>query len=102
MDWSFDLLTDAERELFCQLSVFRGGFELAAAEMVSARRDGSDPRVVNLLGQLIAKSLVTRDDPSDEVEGASRYRMLETIREYSREKLDDSGGADEFRNRHLE
>lgn len=89
VDWSYDLLNDAEQTLLRRLAVFAGGFDLEGAEQVC----GADPidrdDVLDLLGSLVEKSLVT----VNESDGATRYRMLETIRDYAREKLDAAGDA---------
>jgi predicted ATPase/DNA-binding SARP family transcriptional activator len=98
IDWSFDLLTETERVLLRRLGVFVGGWTLDAAEAIVGQ-DGILPHnVLELLLRLIDKSLVlveTRD-------GATRYRMLETIREYAREKLAQASEAEKFFRRHLE
>ena len=87
VDWSYDLLTDGEKCVLDRLAVFVGGFDLAAAEAVC----GADPvdsfEVLDLLGSLVEKSLVMLEERDE----GSRYRMLETIREYAREKLDGRG-----------
>ena len=96
MDWSHALLTEPERLLFRRLAAFAGGFDLEAAEAVGAE-DGLDPsQVLDQLALLVDKSLVAAEE-SDEV---TRYRLLETVRQYALEKLADSGEADEVRTRH--
>jgi non-specific serine/threonine protein kinase len=122
IDWSYDLLPEDERRLLRQLSVFVGGATLEAVEEVgrwdggrrtdeelvrpssSVVRPDSDIDVLDLLTQLINKSLVVVDDDGP----TARYRLLETIRQYAREKLLDAGqqpvpGGEALtaRNRHL-
>jgi len=97
IDWSHSLLTDAERLLLRRLSVFLGGWTLASAETVCAG-DGLEPsQVLDLLSQLLNKSLVAVEN----LEGESRYRLLETIRQYARGKLFDSGETPRVADRHL-
>jgi len=96
MDWSHGLLSEGERVLFRRLSVFAGGFTLEAAESVCAGGDLDEGGVLDLLSHLVDKSLVT----AWEVDGAARYRLLETVRQYGREKLSVAGEAGEFRGRH--
>ncbi|MGI8553422.1 MAG: ATP-binding protein, partial [Dehalococcoidia bacterium] len=157
IDWSYVLLSDAEQHLFCHLSVFAGGFDLAAAEVVGDRGQGTGNRgqgredggqgtgvcpslsadrrptsvaaidtssppasrvphptpvrhptpdtrhpstssVLDLLQHLIEKSLVL----VEETQGAARYRLLETVREYAREQLAVSGESEPARHRHAE
>jgi len=96
VDWSYNLLPPEEQILLRRLSVFVGGWTLEAAESV-CNGDAKD-NTLNLLEQLINKSLVLRE----EKHGASRYRMLETMRQYSNEKLVESGESDKIRDDHLE
>jgi tetratricopeptide (TPR) repeat protein len=93
IDWSYDILGQAECRFLRSLSVFAGGWVLEAAESIC-----SDMDALELLPQLVNKSLVTLDDECEE----PRYRLLETIRQYARDKLLESGEAAEMRNRHLE
>jgi predicted ATPase/DNA-binding XRE family transcriptional regulator len=102
IDWSFDLLSEPERTLFRRLAVFSGGFTLEAVETVAPGGDVSKSQVVDLLGQLFNKSLVTVETRSEDSESETRYGMLETIREYARQKLEEAGEAEEVRGRHLE
>ncbi len=96
IDWSYDLLDDDERALFRRLAVFAGGFTLEAAEAVGAGGDIAAPDVLDVLARLVEKSLVVIEA------GGERYRMLETVRQYAQEKLDDAGEADVTRVRHLD
>ncbi|MFN8499114.1 MAG: tetratricopeptide repeat protein [Anaerolineae bacterium] len=98
IEWSHSLLSDAERVLFRRLAVFAGGWTLEAAEQVCAGRDLGASDILEALAQLVSKSLVM----TDVREGEARYRMLETIREYSREKLAEAGEQQALRRRHLE
>jgi non-specific serine/threonine protein kinase len=98
IDWSYDLLSETERVLLCRLSVFPGGFTLEAAEDVCAG-DGIDKDVmVDLLSHLVDKSLIIVDA---ETAGERRYRFLETVRQYGRQRLLRSGDAQRVRDRHL-
>ena len=94
LDWSYELLDEAERQFFARLSVFAGGWTLAAAEVVGAGEVIAKDDVVYLLIALVEKSLVVADDDGD------RYRMLETVREYAREKLVIGVDANAVRERH--
>jgi predicted ATPase/DNA-binding SARP family transcriptional activator len=99
LDWSYDLLTEPERILLRRLAVFAGGFTLEAAEAVCSQgMKRSD--ILDLLGRLVDKSLVIVDEISEVSE--TRYRLLETIRQYALEKLIDTGEASAVRDRHLE
>jgi predicted ATPase/DNA-binding SARP family transcriptional activator/DNA-binding CsgD family transcriptional regulator len=96
LDWSYDLLSEGERTLFGRLSVFARGWSLEAAEAVGAGRSLEKEEVLELLLSLVDKSLVVVE--TDEAE--PRYRMLEPIRQYGRERLEQSGSAEEVRRRH--
>ena len=97
IDWSYDLLTEREQALLRRVSVFAGGWTLAAAEQVCAGNgiDASD--VIEQLTSLVDKSLVLTDERA----GATRYRMLETMRQYARDRLRESGAESRWRERHL-
>ncbi len=101
IDWSYDLLTEPEQMLFRRLSVFAGGFTFGAAEAVAVGGDVSKSQVIDLLGQLISKSLVTVEARSGDPGSETRYGMLETIREYARKRLEDAGEMGQIRDRHL-
>ncbi|RMI32245.1 ATP-binding protein [Nocardia stercoris] len=95
IDWTYDLLTDRERELWARLTVFADGFELDAAEVICG--EGLEPgAVLDLVSSLVDKSVLIRDD----ISGGVRYRMLETLREYGRERLRATGTETALRHRH--
>jgi predicted ATPase len=96
VDWSHELLSEPERALLGRLAVFSGGCELEAAEAVGAASAAEEHGVLDLLLQLVDKSLVVADEQA----GAERYRLLETIRQYALEKLLASGEAAATRSRH--
>jgi predicted ATPase/DNA-binding CsgD family transcriptional regulator len=98
LDWSFDLLEADERELFGRLSVFAGGFTLEAAEAVGAGGRIEGVGVLDLLSRLVDKSLVLAVERSGEV----RYRLLEPVGQYAREKLRESGEEPQTLMRHVE
>jgi predicted ATPase len=98
LDWSHDLLDAAQRELFGRLSVFAGGFTLEAAEAVGAGGEVAAEDVIYLLEGLVEQSLVTAGPDADG--GGVRYGMLEPVRQYALEKLEEGGGAEEARGRH--
>jgi predicted ATPase/DNA-binding CsgD family transcriptional regulator len=90
VDWSWELLSGAERAVLAALSVFAGGFGLAAAEAVAADPDVPPGEVAGLLGALVDKSLVQFDDTGT---GPGRYRLLETVRQYAAGRQDAAGPA---------
>lgn len=92
IDWSYDMLGEEERSLLRRLSVFAGGWTFEAAEFVCPDHD-----VLELLTQLVNKSLVVVDRDGSE---ATRYHLLETIRQYARDKLFDAGETLVVRNLH--
>jgi predicted ATPase len=97
LDWSYDLLTEREQAMLRRVAVFAGGWTLASAEQVSTG-DGIDASdVFDHLTSLVDKSLVV----TDEQEGATRYRMLETVRQYALDRLRDSGEEAQWRGSHL-
>jgi predicted ATPase/transcriptional regulator with XRE-family HTH domain len=95
--WSHDLLGPAEQVLFRRLAVFAGGWTLEAAEAVCAGADLAPDEVLGWLGALADASLVHRLAGADH---APRFGMLETVREYAEERLEESGEADAIRARH--
>ena len=97
LDWSHDLLHNPEKELFRRLSVFAGGWTLEAAEEVLAAGDVGAEDVLALLVNLGEQSLAVAETSAD---GSVRYSMLEPVRQYALEKLEDSGEAEEVRRRH--
>lgn len=96
--WSHDLLDENERAVLRRLSVFPGGFTLEAAEAVAADGLVDQYDVLDLLARLVDKSLVQLDD---EERTDTRYHLLETIRQYARERLIESSETDTTRERHL-
>ncbi|MEU9701673.1 BTAD domain-containing putative transcriptional regulator [Streptomyces sp. NPDC047981] len=96
VDWSWDLLTEAERGVLRRLSVFSGGCDLEAVEAVCPAGDA-----LGLLGSLVDKSLVVAAPCEDGPGGGMRYRLLETVAEYAGERLDEAGDRAEAERRHL-
>jgi predicted ATPase/class 3 adenylate cyclase len=98
IDWSYDLLNNAEKALFRRLAVFVGGWTLEAAEKVCAGNGVDEFEVLDLLTQLVDKSLVI----AEEKDGNIRYYRLETIHQYAREKLFETDESVDVRNDHLD
>jgi predicted ATPase len=98
MDWSYDLLDEKERTVLRRLGVFAGGFDLSAAEAVAAGGGVDRFDVADALDRLVDKSLVVAETDAEH----SRYRLLETIRDYAWARLDQAGEADDVSRRHAE
>ena len=94
IDWSHNLLTEAEKTLLRRLSVFAGGWTLTAAEAVCADDALETWEVLEVLSRLVDRSLVLVE------EGEARYRLLEPLRQYAQEKLTEAGEADSLRRAH--
>ncbi len=99
VDWSHDLLGRTEQAVLRRLAVFPGGFTLNEAEAVCAGDEVTTQSVLDLLSTLVDRSLV---QVVDDAGALTRYRLLETIRDYARHKLTDAGEAAETRDRHLD
>jgi predicted ATPase len=98
IDWSYDLLTEPEQRLLERLSVFAGGCSLEAAEAVCAGDPIDVDEVFELLANLVARHLVVADDTGSD----TRYRLLETIRQYGEERLAETGDTDTLRTCHCD
>ena len=98
LDWSHDLLASRERVLLRRLSVFAGGWSAEAAEVVCAGDGIESEDVLDLLLHLVDKSLVK----TEERDGETRYRLLETIRQYAIEKLREADEEGDVRQRHVQ
>ncbi len=99
LGWSYDLLSESERKLFRKISVFAGGWTLEASEAVGSGDGVEEREVLDLLSGLVEKSLVMvrGGDP-----GGARYRLLEPVRQYALDKLEESDEVEEARRRHAE
>jgi len=98
IDWSYNLLAEAEKILLTRLSVFSGGWTLPAMEKICAGDALAASEILDLVGHLLDKSLIM----ADQGEGGTRYRMLETVREYAAEKLAEAGEEAARMDCHLE
>ncbi len=96
MEWSYGLLSEKERKVFRRLSVFAGGWTLVPAEVICSGDGLESGEILDLLAQLVDKSLVTMETRG----GEARYRLLETVRQYSRDRLQEAGETDHVRRRH--
>jgi non-specific serine/threonine protein kinase len=97
LDWSYNLLTDDERAMLGRVAVFAGGWTLASAEKACTGDPIASKDVIDLLASLADKNLII----ADEEERATRYRMLETLRQYGQDRLREGGEEPQWRNRHL-
>src|SRR5262249_43328539 len=98
MDWSHDLLLQPERAVLRRLAVFAGGWSLEAAEAICAGDGVAERDILDLLTQLVNKSLVVSETGGAE----ARYLLLETVREYAHDRLAEAGETAKIRNRHRE
>ena len=94
MDWSYELLSDGEKTVLRRTSVFAGGFTMRAAARVCDA--GEEAKALDTIAKLVERSLVV----ADVQEGETRYRLLETVRQYAAERLADAGEADAARRAH--
>jgi predicted ATPase/DNA-binding SARP family transcriptional activator/DNA-binding CsgD family transcriptional regulator len=99
LDWSHELLSEPEQKLLRRLSVFAGGWTLEAAEAVGWGNDIEQGETLDLLSGLVEKSLVVSEPTED---GGVRYRLLESVRQYALEKLEERKNAESVRRRHAE
>jgi predicted ATPase len=98
IDWSYDLLSEPERRLLARLAVFAGGCTLEAIEAVCTGEPIEAHAVLGLVARLVAQSLVVAENQGL----VTRYRLLETIRQYGEERLNDVGETDTLRVAHAE
>ena len=98
VEWSYDLLSERERAFFDHLSVFAGGFTLDASQAVCTGDGIEEWEAVDLLGELVGKSLVVAEEGAD----GMRYRLLETLRAYGAQRLEAAGDAEATHRRHAE
>jgi non-specific serine/threonine protein kinase len=99
IDWSYGLLNQAEKAVFCRASVFAGGFTLEAAERVLSDEVAGEAEILDLLTSLTDKNLLQAEE---EHGGTTRYRQLETVRQYGRDRLRESKEEWSWRRRHLD
>jgi predicted ATPase/DNA-binding SARP family transcriptional activator/DNA-binding CsgD family transcriptional regulator len=97
LDWSHELLSEGDKKFFGRLSVFAGGWTLEAAEAVGSGEGVEEDDILDLLSGVVEKSLVVAE--ATEASGV-RYRMLEPVRQYAQEKLEEGGEGEEVRLRH--
>jgi non-specific serine/threonine protein kinase len=95
IDWSYQLLSEDERLLWARLSVFAGGFELDAAQAVCAGDGLEAEEIPELIGSLVEKSVIKRQGNS-----VDRFRLLEPLRQFGRDRLRDAGAEATLRTRH--
>jgi predicted ATPase/DNA-binding CsgD family transcriptional regulator len=99
IDWSHELLSEPERVLLRRLAVFAGGWTLEAAEAVCVGEGVEADAVLDLMTQLVNKSLILAEREQGQ---EARYRILETIREYANERLLEADEGEQLRNQHLD
>lgn len=98
IDWSHELLSEKERRLFRRLAVFSGGFSLEVVESICTDDVMHKDDILDVLANLVDKSLVVVEEQENDL----RYRLLETVRQYSSDRLEESGETQIFRDRHLQ
>lgn len=98
IDWSYDLLADAERQLLCRVSIFAGGWTMEAAREVCSGEGVRGDDVLGLLTSLVDRSLVL----AKEHHGATRYGLLESVRHYARDRLREHGDESRWARRHFD
>ncbi len=96
IEWSYDLLSEAEKTVFRRLAAFSGGWSLEAAESVCSQERIESVEVMDILARLVDKSLVNKED----INGEARFHMLETIRQYAQFKLFASEEVEDVKDRH--
>ena len=99
VEWSYQLLEADDRAVFDRLGVFAGTFDTAGASAVASDDELDSWRIVDSIASLVAKSMLVVEDGPDET---TRYAMLETLRQFARERLEEAGDADRWRRRHAE
>jgi predicted ATPase/DNA-binding CsgD family transcriptional regulator len=99
LDWSHELLEEPEKVLFQRLSVFAGGWTLKTAETVASGDGVEEDEILDLLSGLVWKSLALAEEHGG---GGLRYRMLEPVKQYARERLEDAGEGEAVRRRHAD
>ena len=97
IDWSYDLLSDAEKAMLRRVSIFSGGWTLQAAEAICTDRECDVTQVLDLLESLLNKNLIS----AQEHDGDTRYGLLETVRHHAQDQLRESGEEAETQRRHL-
>jgi predicted ATPase/DNA-binding SARP family transcriptional activator len=102
IEWSYDLLSPAEQTLFRNLSIFSGSFNLEAAEAVCGAKEIHSDVVLTLLGRLVDKSLLNVEPAKPNIDLATRYRFLDTIRNFGRMKADEAQETSWMRQRHAD
>jgi tetratricopeptide (TPR) repeat protein len=98
LDWSHELLSEPERRVLRRVSQFLGGFTRGAATAIAIDDTINESSIADVLSQLVARSLLV----AERTEAGTRYRLLETIRAYGREKLDDAGEIATTQRRHAQ
>jgi predicted ATPase/class 3 adenylate cyclase len=99
VEWSYQLLEQDERTLFDRLGIFAGTFDVAAANAVASDEELDGWQITDSISSLVAKSMLIAEDGADDT---TRYAMLETLRQFAREQLEERGNADRWRRRHAE